>query len=196
MKKFLFSLMAILLAIGVVGAGAMAIFSDVEKVEVGDISAGTLDLTVGGENPCTEHITISNIAPGYSELVQLWLANTGSLDGELSVEISTITNNDNGLTEPESVVDSTAGDGEGELGEYLKAKAAWYDDPSTTTAFANQILNDIGGRTFTTSGNFALLEAGETQSLKMVLELPEGTGNIVQSDSVEFDIIFHLDQTP
>ncbi|GAH38715.1 unnamed protein product, partial [marine sediment metagenome] len=46
MRKILFSLIAILLAVGVVGAGAFAVFSDVEEVEQNVFTAGTLDLKV------------------------------------------------------------------------------------------------------------------------------------------------------
>ena len=202
MKK-IFPLVASIAIIMLAGAfasvGILAQFSDTETIDIGDIQAGTLNLKVGDNDPSTVHITISNIAPGWSKLEQFWLTNTGSIDGTISVEFSAITNYENGRNEPELAVDGTGGNpgpGNGELGAYLKAKAAWYDDPSTITAFIGPKLNDIGGNTYTTSGKFALLEAGETQSLKMLLELPSDTGNVVQSDSVEFDIIFNLVQAP
>ncbi|GAI07263.1 unnamed protein product, partial [marine sediment metagenome] len=120
MKKILFSLMAILLAVGVVGAGAFALFSDVEKVEVGDISAGTLDLTVNDQNPCTEHITVGDVYPGWWKKYEYTIANIGTLEGKLTVELSSIINKENGRTEPEIEAGDVYGPLDGELGEYLE----------------------------------------------------------------------------
>ena len=186
-------------AAAMLGAGTVAFFSDTETVGVHDISAGTLNLQVGSDDPCTEHVTINNIKPGWSKMLQWGLRNTGNLDGELWIEISVIINNECGRNEPERAVDNTGGwYDNGELGDYLKTKAAmvdYSDGTGTTTVYTSKTLNDIGGETFTFSGKYGLLEAGETYQLfKMFLELPEGTGDIVQSDSVEFDIIFHLEQ--
>ena len=215
MKKImpLFGSIALVLIAGMFATlGTTAIFSDTETVGVHDIQAGTLDLTVDDQNPCTVHITIHNIAPGWSK-TWLWkLKNTGSLDGNLTVEISLITNNDNGLTEPESAVDTTGGDGEGELGQYLIVrKFDMRREPGTSPWTLTDIndntfvcdygftLNEYDGRTFSAywphdGCGYCTLESGETQYCFLWLELPSDVGNIVQSDSVEFDIIFHLDQ--
>ena len=193
MKKILFSLMAILLAVGLVGAGAFAYFSDIETSEGNTFTAGTLDLTVGGQNPCTEHITISNIAPERFYASRVYkVKNIGTLDGALSIGISEIINNDNGLTEPESEVDSTGGDGEGELGRNLCFKMMRVNPDAII--FYWKRLNDWGGITQTTAGgNPMILHAGEEWDIKLEFKLSAG-GNELQSDSVEFDIIFHLDQ--
>ncbi|GAH38720.1 unnamed protein product [marine sediment metagenome] len=210
MKKVLFSVIAILLAIGVVGGGAFAVFSDVETVEVGDISAGTLDLTVGGENPCTEHITISNIAPGWEARFYFELKNTGSLPGKLSVEISEIINKENGRGYPElDAGDITYGGLEGELGANLEVwffsmldgtRGVRMVDDVGDPVVNKTILDTLDAKTFYVDVSLhpeyglATLEPNETQTCKFWLILPNTVGNIIQSDSVEFDFIFHLDQ--
>lgn len=193
MKKFLFSLMAILLAVGVVGAGAFALFSDVEKVEVGDISAGTLDLTVNDANPCTEHITLHDMKPGDSVCYEWVLKNTGTITGKCSIEFSQIINNDNGLTEPEQAAGDTSGGptGGGELGAHLKYTVKY---GGTTLILGTSILNSLGGQTLRPEPG--LLAPGMGETVKVCLELLPEAGNIVQSDSVAFDIIFHLNQAP
>ena len=196
-KRILISL-AIIGAVSAIVVGATtAYFSDTETLSGNTFTAGTLDLTVDDENPYTEHITVDNIKPGWARQWVFWLKNTGNLDGKLSIEFSDIINNDNGLTEPESDVDSTGGDGEGELGEYLEAASTlrhWVggqivDQPEP---FSWTKLNDLGGQTFT-SYTLAADEA-DAQQFILDLKLPLDVGNIVQSDSVEFDIIFKLEQ--
>jgi hypothetical protein len=219
------SVMLILVAGTFAGAGTMAIFRDTETVSIGDINAGTMDLTVDGVDPCVQHITIDNIAPGWSMLRYKWvLKNTGNIAGVVSVEFSAITNKDNLQTEPELIAEAesygyqgaraTLGDPDnGELGEYLKfglLKADGYNywglgtDNSGPPAYG-QIwgLNKLGG--YTGLPGYTLGE-GETCNIYLSLTLDSDlkawdgcwthdiNDNVIQGDSVEFDIIFHLDQ--
>jgi predicted ribosomally synthesized peptide with SipW-like signal peptide len=127
------SVMLILVAGMFAGAGTLAYFSDTEKISVADINAGTLNLQVDANDPCTQHITLSNIAPGWSKMYDWTLKNTGSITGVVKVEFSAITEIENGMNEPELVAEATvytpAGCGQqtvglvtGELGYLLRAK--------------------------------------------------------------------------
>lgn len=217
--------MLILMAGMFAGAGAMAVFSDTEKVSIGDINAGTLDLTIDGVNPCVQHITINNIAPGWSMSRYKWvLKNTGNIAGVVSVEFSAITNKDNVQTEPELIAEAesygyegaraTLGDPtKGELGEYLRFGLTKEDgfiywgpgtDDSGPPAYG-QIwgLNKLGGNTYLpgyTLGEGATCNIYLTLTLETNLRAWDGchyhdiNDNVIQGDSVEFDIIFHLDQ--
>ena len=212
MKKImpLAASIAIILIAGIfASAGTMAQFNDTETVGVHDIQAGTLDLTLEGSDVVV-HVTIKDIYPGWSK-TWLWeLKNTGSLDGNLTVEVTNIVNRENGRNDPEI----EAGDegAPGELGQYLIVKK--FDirkgpgiSPWTLTDIHDNTfvcdygfsLNEYDGRTFSTywphdGCGYCILESGETQYCFLHLELPSDVGNIVQSDSVEFDIIFHLEQ--
>lgn len=200
MKKTLTVLASVLIIATLamaVGASAIAYLTDTETVGQNVFTAGTLDLTVNNENPCTVDIAVDDIAPGWSEMHQFWLKNIGTLDGKLSIEFSVMVNDDNGLTEPEEADgDSTGGAGEGELGEYLKASGVIQDiDGTTKTVFGSQPLNNIGGNTYTLSGKYEIIGAGEeAKPFKFNVQLPVSVGNIIQSDSVEFSIMFHLEQ--
>lgn len=141
--------------IGIAGAGAglgtSAYFSDTESLNNNQLTAGELNLVVdwatavdqgsagsssngsigdkGGEpidgNPGVYSYVVEDIKPGDSGTVAfcpkvidnpawLWIGSEG------------ITDNDNGLTEPESDVDSTGGDGEGELSENVYVTSVQY----------------------------------------------------------------------
>ena len=211
-KSILESILMIGIVAAMMTAGTQSYFSDTETSGGNTFTAGTLNLQVGDDDPCTIHITIDNIAPGWSKSWLWKLENTGSLDGNLTVEFSEIINNDNGLTEPESAVDTTGGDDEGELGQYLIVKKFdMRSGPGTSPWTLTDIndntfvcdygftLNEYGGRTFSTywpydGCGYCTLESGETQYCFLQLELPSDVGNIVQSDSVEFDITFSLEQ--
>jgi len=113
--------------------------------------------------------------------------------------------------------DKTCQELEGELGEYLKlafwmdtnedgnwssedyylksdgTKVFWKDgDQNELPQEAYESLNNFGGKTW---NNIQKIGAGkETGNFKIEYFLPENTGNIIQSDSVKFDIIFSLNQ--
>ncbi|RLI27494.1 hypothetical protein DRO58_04270 [Candidatus Bathyarchaeota archaeon] len=211
----LFGSIALVLIAGMFAtAGTLTYFSDTEKVSVGDIKAGTLNLKVGVNEPCTAHITIRNIAPGWSGDYIITITNTGTLTGKLSVEFSTITNLENTCEEPEEAEGDDPASSVGELGEYLGVApyiyipvGAWPPDVCSF-AFpdgkspANHPLNTLGGQTYTMDATgygtgwetLNVLGPGDSRTFVLNFYLPEGTSNVVQSDSVEFDIIFHLDQ--
>jgi predicted ribosomally synthesized peptide with SipW-like signal peptide len=121
-KKILVSVFFIGLLALVVGWGTYALFSDTETSSGNTFTAGTLDLTVDGQDdPNVVHITVSNMKPGDDTGYYKWvLKNIGTLSGKVSVTFSVMTNDDNGLIEPEAACDTTGGAGQGELGQYLK----------------------------------------------------------------------------
>jgi predicted ribosomally synthesized peptide with SipW-like signal peptide len=232
-KKILFSLMTLVLVIGLTGAGAFAVFSDTETSKGNTFTAGTLDLKVGGQDdPNVVFITLGDLKPGWSNTYTWTLKNVGTLPGYVSIEFSLITNNENGVNEPEAIAEAepygfqgaraTLGRAEGELGEYLKTRVShtnqWPDYPfvwSTNTgpgpAYAGQrwALDACGGKTYDkVHGNKVTLAPGAELKIFLGLSLDtnlkawDGCGshdiddNVIQSDGVVFNIIFHLDQVP
>jgi len=262
MKKVLFTLMACVLCLGLVG-GAFAYFSDTETSTGNTFTAATLDLTVDGlDNPGIMHITVGNMKPGDDTGYYKWvLKNVGSISGYISATFSLMTNNDNGLNEPESAVDATGGAGQGELGQYLKPgiepevaiangatiierndEAGWYiatvdseiDTGGTigwgpagwtvpsqlysvwqsgpTHPWGIPGLNNLAGNTYGYGGalhyNGDVLDPNEEVGfffrvkLDSNLQIWDGTkwvevdDNIIQGDSVSFDITFKLEQVP
>ena len=204
MKKImpLFGSIVLILIAGMFATlGTSAMFSDTETVGVHDMQAGTLNLKVSNlnpdkyemEDPCTVHITLTNVKPmgAFARLTKLHLKNAGTLPGKLSIEITTIINKENGRTEPEIEAGDVYGDG-GELGEYLKVRMELDGSKFGFGGEGWPVLNDLSGQTITPPNN--VLDSGEVKVFQIWYWLPQDTGNIVQSDSVEFDITFHLDQ--
>jgi len=216
-RSILISAMTIGLVAVMVSAGTIAYFNDTETSEGNTFTAGTLDLKVDGQDdPNVVSVSLSDMKPGDSTGYYKWvLKNVGTLSGKLSATFSVIINNDNGLTEPESAVDNTGGSGEGELGQYLKPTRGWgppgWSVPSKLQSqwqsgpphpWGVPGLNGFGGTTYT----YGVLGPGSEIALFLKLDLDsnlriwDGTkwievvDDIIQSDTVEFDITFKLEQ--
>lgn len=203
-KKILLASIGMALVAFLIGGGTYAYFSDVETATNNNFTAGTLNLQVGDNDPCTENVSIGDLAPGYEGEAANWiLKNTGSIEGVLNVSVSPITNNENGVLEPEE----GDTDGEGELGANLEV-ALWVDqsgvkkylDPSgTSLAWADTetyaLLNNFGGKS-TTDTISQVTGDPNIGTFHIAYKLPYETGNVVQSDNCTFDITFDLRQPP
>ena len=214
MKKILLSMLTISLVAGLAFGATRALFADTETSEVNTFTAGTLDLKVDGQDDPLVHITLANMKPGdgvggneHSTITYFYtLSNSGSLEGQPWIEIINLENYDNGCNEPEAdVPDGTCGNtglGEGELGAnlYMQINAAgsgglvYPNDPSCFSG-RNCPLDYWGAYGPVGQGTWEDIPAGGSTA-PMVLEfsIPTSVDNIIQSDSVEFDIVFHLDQ--
>ena len=206
------SILMVLLVLSIASLGTFAYFNDVESYAGNVFSAGSLDLEVSGGSSLL--INFTNMAPGDGTGVaehttikyQFTVKNVGTLDGNLTMKIANVKNYENGQTEPEALVDGTGGDpglGNGELGAYLNLQIN-QPGPAGFYYGLQGICTDpncIGGRLHTINCwechtiVVGILPAG-TQWAPCVLEfmLPASVGNIVQTDSVVFDIEVRLDQ--
>jgi predicted ribosomally synthesized peptide with SipW-like signal peptide len=188
-------MMLIGLVAALAGAGLHAYFSDTEKSEGNTFTAGTLDLELSAAQGSVVVLNVGPLAPGDSGS-NTWIAkNVGSIAGKLSLTVSSITNNDNGLTEPEREAgDTTGGDGGGELGEYLDV-VLWVDLNGNGQKDNGEVLYEgyLNGMAGTYSDVATL---GMDESVKIILEwsIDSSVGNIIQSDSASFDITFSLVQ--
>ncbi|WP_135806123.1 TasA family protein [Halorussus marinus] len=91
-RKVLGGVLTVGAASAATGAGTMALFSDSEESNDNTVQAGTLDLTIGGNNSST--LSVSDIAPGDSGRTAIKVNNAGSLGGSLDVNVSDVTPND------------------------------------------------------------------------------------------------------
>jgi predicted ribosomally synthesized peptide with SipW-like signal peptide len=215
-KKLIIVVSLFALAVAIVGSGVLyAIFSDTQTASNNAFTSGTLMLQVGSASPMTEHITINSLKPGDSGNASSWqLQNTGTINGDLSVQVSAITNNENTVNSAEAAVPDTT-PATGELGANLKV-AFWVDKDNsgtwntgdyylnsagTTVAWASgsslpaaayDLLNNYGGKTWTNT--LTNVAPGSFGYFKAEYQLPSATGNIIQSDSSVFDIVFTLNQ--
>ena len=217
------SLISILLILGVLSVaslGTFAYFNDVETSGGNVFMAGTLDLEVSSSSSLP--ITFTNMAPGDGMggaehgLIKynFYVKNVGTLNGTLTITVKNVKNYENGRNEPELAVDTTGGVpglGNGELGQYLIMQINWPGNPGFRYVHGGGVAHSANcGITGVMSGarhtincweNVAIqssgfvLEPGKTYAAG-VLEfmLPTTVGNVIQSDSVVFDIEFRLDQ--
>jgi len=195
-----------------IGGGTYAYFSDTETSTGNTFTAGTLDLTVGSADPTTEKIAFNSLKPGDTSgdvgvtPIAWEIKNTGTINGNLTIECGAITNNENGLTEPEEEAGDT--DAPGELGANLLV-AFWIENTSgnyylksdgtneTCTGLplpsdAYDILDNYGE---TSWANLTTLAGGASAgTFHVEYNLTPETGNDVQSDNCTFDLTFRLDQ--
>lgn len=214
MKRILLSL-SVIAAVAAVGIGATsALFSDSETAAGNTFSAGTLNLRVGEDDSTTETISLSNLAPEDEGNAAEWLtSNTGSIAGDLSVEVSAITN-DEEAPGPESetnVADpgdlgslltialwmDVDKDGTWSAGDYYLPSSSGVEVPYATPglpAAAFDIVDDYSGDIWADVQSVAgTTDAG---NFRVEYDFPSGVSdNDAQGDSAAFDITFSLEQS-
>jgi len=202
--------MTLVAVLSVAGVGSMAYFSDTETSSGNSFTAGTLDLKIWDgsdgwlDDPVPAVISaayldsgiglINNLKPGDEGTITVPIKNDGSVDGIASLQLTNLTDYENGVNEPECLAEggtwsagacSTDG-GEGELSEFLYVVIKYGGDQK-----ASGYLDLVAGSVI----ELGALPAGEEKDVVMVFSLDyDEVDNIVQSDSVDFDIIFDLIQ--
>jgi len=193
-KKIFVSMMVIGLVATLAGAGLYAIFSDTETSTGNKFKAGTLNLKVGGNDPTTWSVTISNIKPGDSGNITVPFTVQGTMKGYVDVKITNIQNSGGSTPEPEPTPDN------GELGSELLVTAiqmnSWKMKWGTPKSF-----NDLNDKWWWKDGLLGAFSVDGltytppyTDSIVIFWELPESVGNEVQGDILIFDIEFTLTQ--
>lgn len=172
------------------GAGTMAYFSDTEDSTDNTVSAGTLDLKVGGGDSPVTTVNVGDIMPGDSGSGSTTLKNEGTLDGSVDLNFSSASNSEG--ANPESEGDTST---PGDLGDELEVEVSvggtlvrgdFTDSPPPTF---NQVFDG------TNDDSNVALAAGGTKDLTIDWQLPSSVGNDVQGDSVSGDITIELNQT-
>jgi spore coat-associated protein N len=201
MKKFLFLAMAVVLALGMVGA-AFAQFHD-EETSTGNVfTAGTLDLKVDtdptsgvtwsdGGLPNINSYTdlndlVNNLKPGDSISGNYGIWNDGTITGVADIMVTVTHNYENSVNEPEGLVDTTSGTEDGELAQNIDVVLTY----NGASVYSGK-LSDMSGINYTAPADLA---GGATASWEYTISIDIGVGNIIQSDSIEFNIEFSLDQ--
>lgn len=158
----------------------------------GSGGSSSIDLTADGS---TLLVQASDMAPGDDGQNSITVENSGDVDGELLVNNTTVTNDENSLLDPEKANGDDASTGE--LSSALRVRlSVEYADGTTEylfgTASSYVTLESIDDANRTSSET---LEAGGQATVTFEWQLPRSTGNEVQSDGSEFDIDFVLRQT-
>ena len=193
--RILSSTIVIALMSMALGLGATAYFSDTETSTGNTFTAGTLDLQVNGDDSNIVAFTVSNMRPGNQPKTTYTLNNIGSLSGYLDLENIVVTDNENGITDPED----DAGDvtpSVGELSSVVNLRLfidldgnGWIG--TGDIVFFNDYVANL-------PSNFELDEpiaAGGTIYITALLDWwNTPNDNLAQGDSMVIDIEFELGQ--
>lgn len=188
----IFALIAILVSVA-----AYSWFTDQETSADNVISAGTLNLTVGGqEGGNVAHLSFSNVVPAIqwqgAEYDYQWvIKNTGTIPGRVSYKITNVRNLENGINTPEALAGDTTED-VGELGSQYKLLFQLNQPP---WGYNQEMypLNNFEDVLF--SPGVYDLAPGESKNVFLRSWLINALdNNLVQGDSVEFDVVFYLEQ--
>ena len=205
MKKILGLTIAALLVMGLVGGGTWAYFSDPEDITGNYFSAGTLDLDVDGTDNPSAIFALTDVYPGQSGNDYAVLTNSGSLDGELDIEISSVTNAENlssgtefqalggavlGASANMSIWLDVDNDGNREATDfginsggttYNPTTLQWDEIDDYDTMTADDVLGGV-------------MTGSDTYRLYVEWQISPTIGNEIQADSVTFTLTATLEQ--
>jgi predicted ribosomally synthesized peptide with SipW-like signal peptide len=182
-------IIAIAVVIGTT-VGTYAYFNAKKTFTANKFAAGTLDLDVISSNNINEPINIENVG-GSQKIVgnRIWkIRNVGTLPGKLMVNLQNIKNEENGCNAPEIEAEPNCeADNIGELGKSISIKALVNGEVKATSTLATgQELGFAEG---------ILLQPNEEINMEINwAEIADSYGNEIQSDTVNFDMVFRLEQ--
>lgn len=203
MKKTLFTMMALVLVIGLAGAGTFAYFSDTETSTDNTFTAGTLDLTVNGKNgENVQLFDVSNLKPTSQPRGSYRINNIGSIAGFLDIENISFANYENECVEPElEAGDTTCGadPDQGELGAQLNLRMFLDRNTDGSISVGDQMI--FNGRVDSLPTSFDLNEpvpaGGGVDVVAEIYDWWSGqdiNDNLAQSDRLVVNMTFELGQ--
>ncbi len=201
MLRIIKSLVVIAAASALAVGATSAYFSDQVTSTGNTFTAGTLTLNVDGQHSNVVKFNVSNLRPGSQPKGTYTVANVGTINGYLDIENVTVTSQENGCNDAETLAgDTSCGDpgvGEGELQDVLNVRLfvdrdgdGWIG--AGDTVFYNGKVKDL-------PGNFELDEpiaAGDSTAITAIFDwwsTPDD--NLAQGDSFVLDLTFELAQT-
>ena len=211
MKRFLLSMLAIFLVIGLAGTGAFAWFQDTETSSGNSFIAGTFDLKVSDANEgfgdgVSATWTMSNMQPGVTTVgpLSVNLQNSGSIAAN-HVEISFSHSIDD---TPDVESDTNWSSVPADMAEWIEITTMTYNG----TNFVTAPYTDANGNTFfdlddltwpVYAAEGGLLDNkpapapnnGGTITFTMTLKFNAGATNDIQGDTLTTTVTFTLNQS-
>jgi predicted ribosomally synthesized peptide with SipW-like signal peptide len=208
MKKIIGLTILALLLIGIVSAGTWAYFSDTETSTGSTFTAGSLNLTVNGNDGAnTVLFTVSAANPGQNGSGTWTLNNAGDMSGYIDLESISVANAENydaATDEAEAAFDADTSNetGGGELAANMDV-VIFIDDGTGGGTANNQTLD--GGEATIYSGKLGSIAAaydqnlalanGATTYVSMTWSVGSGVNGTIMGDSATLNITFELGQT-
>jgi hypothetical protein len=130
---------------------------------------------------------VTDVLPGDSGRETVSFTNAGNETAMVSVGSIEISQRENGLTEPESKVDDSAG---GELGSLTSGKVFFESDDSTTTYVVGGSEQVYSIESFSTERSDVSVTVAPNESVRLGVEwfVPSDTGDVIQTDSVSINM--------
>ena len=193
--------------VGVVGLLAtQALYIDRETSQAANFVVGTLDMAVSGPgSQAVENLSVLGV--GGKNVIsgkKTWsIKNVGTLPGVFSMGLKNMQNLENGCNEPEAQEDPTCdnpGSGQGELGERILT-SVWLKQGSEERKIFSSDLSTVHAEAYRNywqeNAGILIVPPGETIQLTLDWNAQEDQlTNIVQGDSLRFDVVFDLKQLP
>ena len=197
MKKVIIGLLLICVVAGLVAVGTWAAFRDVETSTGNLFTAGSMDLQVDGEDdPIKAYFdSIECVKPGDFDEVTIELENVGCVDGMADIHLRITESDENVALEPELNVgdlEDTESIWDGELAAKMQMRIT--ADLDGDTVFETVVAEGPVGVIAGTNYVYGALAAGGLIELKFEWWVPAEVGNIIMTDTLEFEIEFSLDQ--
>jgi|PlaIllAssembly_1097288.scaffolds.fasta_scaffold68610_1 predicted ribosomally synthesized peptide with SipW-like signal peptide len=208
MKKILGLTIACVLLMAMVAGVTIAYFSDTETSDNNTFTAGTLNLTVNGNDGSNTIVfTVTDANPGQSGSGTWTLVNTGNLAGYVDLENISVTNAENfnaatNESEAANDADTSNATGGGELAANLDV--VLFVDDGAGGGTANNRIQDgteatiyngkLGSIMASYNQNLAL-GSGATTYVSMTWSVGTGVNNTIMGDSATLNITVELGQT-
>lgn len=160
----------------------------------GSAPAG-VDLELGSGGAGVSLLDTQSVAPGSAGNSTGTLTNRGSDPGVLTLESMPFESAENGRSGPELAVDSTGGADEGELHEALAVRLRVERANGTSSyVLGNETTYLDFADVWNESVALGRLDGGESLSLVVEWRIREAAGNEIQTDSVDVEFVFTLEQ--
>lgn len=194
-KKSISVIISVIAFLSITAVGAFAFFNAQQTFLNNRLTAGTLDLNVSSEAGVSQQISIENIGSQQNiSGTKTWkVKNSGSLQGKLIISTANLKNEENGCNAPEIAAEPNCeADNIGELGNVIILDVIVNNQVLASSSLANDQGTNLENQLRQKS--IALEPGQETEVTTSWHERPEGYGNEIQSDTVNFDLSFRLEQ--
>jgi len=190
MKRIIGLTIAFVLAVGMIGVGAFAYFSDTETSTGNQLTAGTLDLKTNDADGVSQTVYATNMAPGDTAGPStIVLKNSGSVDGSTLDLVFSYVESDGSPNTVNKSADDTAA----------------MMQVTTLNYGVSDLLNSVNDANFNgykdiqdlknadLSGQSGI-SASATKNFETTVQLRSDTGNDFQADGITMTMTFTLNQ--
>jgi len=203
-KEILFSILTIGIFASLIGAGTFAYFSDTETSIGNKFTAGTIEISVNGQDHWIETFSLEDMKPGHSQEITVIITNTGENPVKIWKIIKNIITEENGIIEPEQNWYDTYNSGQPKndldtaivYEMYVNGAIAVAEEAGITLDqikdyYVNLVKLDTP---FAPSNGDGILYPGGLITVRQKYYFKEDTENWAQSDKISFDIEFLAQQ--